>query len=84
MNKRNGIGMGLQLLKTESDARYEVYFNGQHLGYFYLEVDGFYVFVPKDDIGYWNEFNLRMIADKLEELNKKHNEEIELYFKHNE
>ena len=84
MNKRNGIGMGLQLLKTESDARYEVYFNGQHLGYFYLEVDGFYVFNPKGDIGYWNEFNLRMIADKLEELNKKWNEEIELYFKNNE
>ena len=84
MNKRNGIDMGFQLQKTESDARYEVYFNGQHLGYFYLEIDGFYVFIPIGDIGYWNEFSLRMIADKLEELNKSYNDKIELYFKENE
>jgi hypothetical protein len=84
MVKVHGLGMGLQLLKTESDARYEVYFNGQHLGYFYLEIDGFYVFVPKSDIGYWSEFSLRMIADKLEELNKQHNEAITLFFKENE
>ena len=84
MNKRNGIDMGLQLLKTESNSRYEVYFNGQHLGYFYLEIDGLYVFIPKSDIGYWNEFSLRMIVDKLEELNKQHNDRIELYFKDGE
>jgi hypothetical protein len=77
------MSLKLELLKTESASRYEVYFNKQHLGYFYLEADGFYVFIPKGNIGYWTEFSLRMIADKLEELNKKYNEEIELYFKTN-
>ena len=73
--------MELSLQKTESDARYEVYLNTQHLGYFYMEVDGFYVFIPRGHIGFWNEFSLRMIADKLEELNTSHNENIENYFK---
>lgn len=73
--------MDLYLQKTESAARYEVYFNKQHLGYFYMEVDGFYVFIPKGHNGYWNEYSLRMIADKLEELNTAHNKNIENYFK---
>ena len=73
--------MELSLQKTESDARYEVYFNKQHLGYFYMEIDGFYVFIPHGNIGYWNEYSLRMIADKLEDLNTAHNKNIENYFK---
>ena len=72
--------MELNLQKTESDARYEVYFNKQHLGYFYMEVDGFWVFIPKGNIGYWNEFSLRIIADKLEEMNKKWNDDLNQYF----
>jgi hypothetical protein len=73
--------MELYLQKTESDSRYEVYFNKQHLGYFYMEVDGFYVFIPKGHNGYWNEFSLRILADKLEELNDSQHKKIELYFK---
>lgn len=72
--------MGIELIKTGDGSRYEVYFNKQHLGYFYLEVDGFYVFIPKSNIGFWNEFSLRIIADKLEEMNKHYNKNIEKYF----
>lgn len=72
--------MELFLQKTETDARYEVYFNNRHLGYFYMEVDGFYVFIPKGNIGYWDEFSLRMIVDKLEEMNKKWNDDLNQYF----
>jgi len=71
--------MKLELHKTESPYRYEVYFGMSHLGYFYTEIDGFWVFKVKQQ-GYWNEFSLRMIADKLEEMNKPYNEEIELHF----
>jgi len=71
--------MRLELHKTESPYRYEVYFGMSHLGYFYTEIDGFWVFKVKQQ-GYWNEFSLRMIADKLEEMNKPYNEEIELHF----
>jgi hypothetical protein len=75
--------MELRLHKTESVSKNDVFFNGRHLGYIYIEVDGFWVFNPYGD-GYWSEFILRMIADKLEELNKSHNDKIELYFKNNE
>jgi hypothetical protein len=71
--------MKLELHKTESPYRYEVYFGMSHLGYFYTEIDGFWVFSVEQQ-GYWNEFSLRMIADKLEEMNKPYNEEIELHF----
>jgi hypothetical protein len=71
--------MRLELHKTESPYRYEVYFGMSHLGYFYTEIDGFWVFSVEQQ-GYWNEFSLRMIADKLEEMNKPYNEEIELHF----
>jgi len=71
--------MRLELHKTDSPYRYEVYFGMSHLGYFYTEIDGFWVFKVKQQ-GYWNEFSLRMIADKLEEMNKPYNEEIELHF----
>lgn len=65
--------MKLELQSTESKYRYEVYFHKQHLGYFYTEIDGFWVFMALSNRGYWNEFSLRMIADKLEEMNKPYN-----------
>jgi|688.fasta_scaffold303372_4 hypothetical protein len=74
--------MELRLQETESESNHDVFFNNRYLGYIYVEVDGFWVFNPYGD-GYWSEFTLRMIADKLEELNKSHNEKIEEYFKNN-
>jgi len=42
-----------------------------NLGYAYIEVDGFYVFVfCSSDGGCWSSYVLREIADKLDELNK--------------
>jgi hypothetical protein len=70
--------MKLELQSTESPYRYEVYFQKQHLGYFYTEIDGFWVFKVKQQ-GYWNEFSLRMIADKLEEMNKFYDARFELH-----
>lgn len=51
------------------------------LGEIYQEVDGFYVFWPNHDrAGYWSQWMLRAISDKLAELNKAWSEEIENHF----
>lgn len=46
--------------------------NGKYLGYCYVEVDGYYVFVndPTNN-GAWSDYVLRAIADVLTELNKE-------------
>jgi len=43
--------------------------NGVKLGYAYAEVDGYYVFVPETRNGFWSSYTLRMIAERLDELN---------------
>lgn len=45
------------------------YDNGKYLGFAYKEIDGYYVFEQKGS-GFWTSYSLRMVADKLEELNK--------------
>lgn len=47
------------------------------VGELYAEADGFYVFDPiVGRTGYWPEWMLRSIADKLQEVNKEWQEEI--------
>lgn len=56
--------------------------NGVYLGYVYKEVDGFYTFVFCDgNHGTWNSYVLRTIADKMDELNKEWQNNIDDYFK---
>lgn len=44
--------------------------NGQRkLGEFILDVDGFYVFFPESQGGFYNEYFLKVLLDKLTELN---------------
>jgi hypothetical protein len=65
--------MNLELEKNE-DKSYNVYFNtGKYLGKFQLDVDGeYYYIVSKTTQGsYWNSYALRLIADKLDELNRE-------------
>lgn len=58
-------------LEQKQACVYDVIFNnGKKLGQFYMEVDGYFVFQP--DItngGFWNEYTLKLILKKLEELN---------------
>lgn len=51
--------------------------NGVLLGTSYREIDGFYVFVPEDRHGFWGEHALRMIADRLKELNADWERQLE-------
>jgi hypothetical protein len=57
------------------DGVHTVYFNKKEIGVFALENDGYYGFYPSS-AGYWSSYALRLIADKLDELNKEWDEYI--------
>lgn len=59
-------------LEQKQAGLYDVFFyNGKKLGQFYMEVDGYYVFLPENNSGYFNEYSLKLIINKLTELNKE-------------
>lgn len=51
------------------------------IGDFIMGDDGFWEFYAELHGGSWNEYSLRLIADKLQELNAPWNAHIEEYFK---
>ena len=55
--------------------------NGVHIGDVYMEVDGYYVFTfAQGRVGSWESFPLREIADLLDKLNQKWDDEIRKFF----
>jgi hypothetical protein len=48
----------------------------KYLGYAYREADGYYVFENALQNGFFTSYSLRMIADKLDELNKEWDEQV--------
>lgn len=52
------------------------YNSGAFLGQFYIEVDGFWVFEPHTKGGCWSGQVLKMLHEKLQELNKGWEEEL--------
>jgi hypothetical protein len=72
--------MEIELKSHDNSSSLDVYIGTQKVGLFYFEVDGFWVF-NSTGTGYWNEYSLRLIADKLEELNKSWNDQLNEYFK---
>lgn len=68
----------LSIIRLEgNDLFYE---NGVKLGQILAKEDGFYDFWPELNGGYWEAHVLRAIADKLDEMNKPWQEEIDNYF----
>lgn len=68
------------LYTKEENGRINVYFGDHaiHLGFFYQEVDGFYVFDPNKTLdGVYNEHLLKFLADTIYELNKDWNQYIQ-------
>lgn len=58
--------------------------NGVYLGSFIVMEDGYYHFWPDHSKGgCWSSHVLREIANKLDELNKPWDEEIQKYFRDN-
>lgn len=54
--------------------------NGVCLGNILADVDGYYKFWPDSNNGYWDELLLDTISNKLKEMNKAWDAEIEQYF----
>jgi len=61
----------------------KVYFNTAFLGIIERDVDGFFHFWI-DTSGSWSSYSLRLIADKLDRVNKRWNDHINEYFKKQE
>lgn len=65
------------LTYQQDEGFLRVYFeNGVFLGVIVNEVHGEYVFYPELNGGYWQGYVLRIISDKLEEMNKENYEPI--------
>lgn len=56
------------------------YFNRIRIGYAYMEVDGYYVFMFNKHDGFWSVFILKEIAEKLSELNKEWDKKVRKQF----
>lgn len=66
-------------IRKAGQHSYYVYFDkSKNIGKFIQDVDGFYYYHPKlKGGGLWSEHTMRMIADKLKNLNKPWNDYIE-------
>jgi hypothetical protein len=53
---------------------------GIAIGECYIEVDGYWVWVPPDRGGCWEPHALRVVADFLDEKNAKWDSELRAYF----
>jgi hypothetical protein len=72
--------MRLKLEKINNNT-YNVYWNNTVLvGTFEMDCDGFYYFYVSDDPGSWTSYTLRLIADKLDEVNKPFQDVVDKYF----
>lgn len=70
--------LGMEITVKDFNDIKQLYFNTVYLGYCYREVDGFYVFIFVGQ-GCWSDYALRMVADKLTELNKEWSDQIDRF-----
>ena len=72
----------LKRKKTQSGYYKVQTSTGMYLGAFELDMDGFYYFCCNSSkSGCWGSNELRLIADKLDEVNKPYNDSLNEYFK---
>lgn len=76
----------LSFMNTQGlNLTYEVYYeNGVFLGTLDQGVDGFYEYWPELRPGSWSSHVLREIADKIDELDRPWQENIDEYFRQHE
>lgn len=69
------------MLSIEADG---LYFGKVRIGDVYQEVDGYYVYVaPLDSRGAFTSYDLKIIAEFLDELNEPWDKEVREYFENN-
>jgi len=68
----------IRIEKTTSNTpSYHFYFNNKYLGDAEQDESGFYSFwIDKSNNGCWTSYSLKLIAGKLDELNKEWNSKI--------
>jgi len=72
--------MQIDVQKIERN-KYEVLINEKLIGHFIRDVDGYLYYWPLKSLsGSWNSNALRLIANKLDELNKELDNSIKKYF----
>jgi hypothetical protein len=72
--------MDLQVI-THGDKSEGVYVNGKLIGHVMRFEDGYYAFMNLEGLnGSWSSYDLRMIADLLDDLNKPWDTEVKAYF----
>jgi hypothetical protein len=54
----------------------EIYFNQKYLGIVTVQEDGYFGYYSTEPSGYWSSYALRLIADKLDEMNKEWDEQV--------
>ena len=66
---------------TTNNPSYHFYFNNVYLGDAEMDESGFYNFWfdKNNNNGYWTSYSLRLISEKLDELNKDWNDNIQSY-----
>ena len=74
----NDSSIILEMIKTNYviDGVHAVYFNKKRLGAFVVQDDGYFGFYADEPSGYWSSYALRLIADKLDEMNKTWDDHI--------
>lgn len=64
-------------LRYSDEYQHAVYFEGKKIGKFILDEAGYYGYWPEPKLtGYWSSYAIRMIADKLDELNKEWDQQV--------
>jgi hypothetical protein len=58
-------------LRYSDSVQHVVYIGGRRIGKFLMDESGQFCYYPDERlIGYWPSYQIRMIADKLDEINK--------------
>lgn len=73
--------MEIRLEKVSSNNFFVYWNNNTLVGTFEMDCDGYYYFWANDSPGSWTSYSLRVIADKLDEVNKPLRDLTEIYFK---
>ena len=67
----------INIKNSTDNTKKHFWYEGKYLGYAYMEVDGYYVFIfDNPTSGAWASYSLRWVADALDEINKEWDEII--------
>lgn len=69
----------LNLIKQDNNIQ-EVRFNEKTLGHFIMQEDGYYIFCTQNSPEGWSSYALKLVADKLDEVNKPYDDSVKEYF----